>query len=748
MRFNHHSLYLLPLFLFACGTAGEQVSRDKPGSSGNPTGGSNSSVTPNGGSSPNGNNGGSTPNGGGPSVTQPVDSSGIIVDDPGTILGGGGGTPAPGCGNGELTDDEACDDGNVEGGDGCAATCLSVDPGFSCVVPGEPCRAIAVCGDGVVADSEQCDDKNVADGDGCSNRCRVEFGKKCEGAPSVCSDTTCGDGNKEGAESCDDGNTNPFDGCSSICLREPDCSGGTCVSECGDGLLLGDNEGCDDGNTTDGDGCSHDCQPEQGFTCSQEATCEKIDGECVLRVPAIFRDFSSDHPDFEISCDGLTTGITETDLDDEGRPVLKDGSDACIKDANSFSQWFRDGDYNVRVNGNLVLFDNGDGGYVNRYGADGEKFVATVRSEDEMQVNGTCEAGCTERTRNGLQCDNVCRPENDAVRQRTQQLTQAEDELARAETELATAQAELDAALEEVEPNEATVTALEATLATREAAVETRQTAVDTITADIADLEVEADACNGDCQAEFDAETATCVDDCGPCAFPNEDKNCTGSTTVEFDGNPLFFPVDSVMGETRDEGAAKVPEEYGYNGWPNESEVFGGNPMHNFYFTSEVQYWFRYDADTDAKLDFTGDDDVWVFINGKLAVDLGGAHVPENGTVTINAMSAARFGLTAGNVYKITVFQVERKKYGSSFKLTLSGFEATPSDCSAICGDGVLSFGEECDDGVNDGGYGECASNCRLAEYCGNGIVEADEDCDNGPGGGPGCPSCRILRVL
>src|SRR5690606_16022147 len=103
--------------------------------------------------------------------------------------------------------------------------------------------------------------------------------------------------------------------------------------------------------------------------------------------------------------------------------------------------------------------------------------------------------------------------------------------------------------------------------------------------------------------------------------------------------------------------------------------------------------------------------------------DLGGVHAPASGTVAIDAAAGSvnavvsdglaggvevasestteDFGLVAGNVYEITIFHAERRLNGSSFKLTLAGFDATPSECTAICGDGVLSFGEECDDGTN-----------------------------------------------
>lgn len=54
---------------------------------------------------------------------------------------------------------------------------------------------------------------------------------------------------------------------------------------------------------------------------------------------------------------------------------------------------------------------------------------------------------------------------------------------------------------------------------------------------------------------------------------------------------------------------------------------------------------------------------------------------------------------------------------------------------SAYCGDGRVDSlaGEECDDGKNDGGYGECAADCHLGPRCGDGVVQADagEECDD-----------------
>jgi cysteine-rich repeat protein len=470
----------------------------------------------------------------------------------GLVIGTGGsgaGTATLGCGNGELTPDEACDDGNLVDDDGCAATCLQTNPGFSCVNPGEPCREIARCGDGIVAASERCDDGNLVAGDGCSDRCKIELGKKCEGAPSVCTDAECGNGVVEGAESCDDGNDAPFDGCSSICLREPDCSGESCTSDCGDGLVI--NEDCDDGNAVDGDGCSSVCMKEQGFNCTQMPQCEMLNGGCVLRVPAIFRDFSDSEFDFgqkvhpDMTCgipegQPIVPGIARDRLDAEGRPVLGTApANACIESAESFARWFRDGDGSVRVVGEILMWDNGEGGYVNRFGPNGEQLSRTVAPAmgqgQEQQVPGatsmaTCDAGCTQRVRSSLQCDNVCRPQHDMVRSQGDVLRQRQDQLAQQEMQLAARQAEAN-------PDANAIAMIEAQIATL-------QMEIADLTAEVEALTAAATMCDTDCQTNFDGQVGACVADCKPCSF-DPAQWCTGGTLVVFDGTPVFFPVDS-----------------------------------------------------------------------------------------------------------------------------------------------------------------------------------------------------------
>ena len=122
----------------------------------------------------------------------------------------------PGCGDGVISTDEACDDGDTAAGDGCSPTC-AIEPGFTCT--GAPSACKTTCGDGVAAGTETCDDGANLAGDGCSPQCAFE--------------ATCGNHQIEPGESCDDGGTTSGDGCSATCQIEPG-------STCGDAVNLGD----------------------------------------------------------------------------------------------------------------------------------------------------------------------------------------------------------------------------------------------------------------------------------------------------------------------------------------------------------------------------------------------------------------------------------------------------------------------------------------------------------------------------
>ncbi len=163
------------------------------------------------------------------------------------------------CGDGWLSSEEQCDDGNTLNGDCCSATC-TFEPA------GSPCP------DGLF-----CDGYETCDGSG---GCQLSAGNPCLAFPgTVCNETTdtcdpsqvCGNGALEGSEQCDDGNTVNADCCSATCIFE--AFGSPCGNQ--------DTTACTDPDSCTGDGyCSPRNQPAgtQCITDGNMCTDDECDG--------------------------------------------------------------------------------------------------------------------------------------------------------------------------------------------------------------------------------------------------------------------------------------------------------------------------------------------------------------------------------------------------------------------------------------------------------------------------------------
>jgi fibro-slime domain-containing protein len=111
--------------------------------------------------------------------------------------------------------------------------------------------------------------------------------------------------------------------------------------------------------------------------------------------------------------------------------------------------------------------------------------------------------------------------------------------------------------------------------------------------------------------------------------------------------------------------------------FPLDGQGFGNEGQkHNFGFTTEIHTAFEYKGG--ETFSFVGDDDVWVFIDNKLVIDLGGRHGQMDKSVAIDSL-----GLTKGQAYDLAVFHAERHTSESNFQIqTTLSF----TDCGQVNG--------------------------------------------------------------
>ena len=492
----------------------------------------------------------------------------------------------------------------------------------------------------------------------------------------------CGDGITSGAEACDDGNTVSGDGCSSTCHLEIGfkCAtpGSPCTrTTCGDGKKEG-TEGCDDGNTVPFDGCSEDCQIEP--VCTSGAGCSSICGDGIIMGSEQCDDGNQASGDGCSSTCQIELGWTcsQPALGEKMRVPVIHRDFKFSKDVTNGNDFERgvSGSYNPTtgmVNASL----DAKGKPVLSSTAPSTAHVSSAASFATWytDLSGTNHATASKLTLwNDGKGNYVNRY---GVNGEQWNITTPANWCGSVGLELLDANGNPIPCTYKYQVSDAGLVLSDAGLAPTPT----------------------------DCQ-KLEAQGYTRL--AGSCKVDSTGTYYKAQYIVaKVDGNPLYFPIDgdSFTPASELSGAQISPYYDAGKTWPFDVDDSGNKILHNFSFTSEVRYWFPYDKSKSYTLDFVGGDDVWVFINGKLAVDLGGVHTPVDGSIVIDAngngnttvtafdaqgvattptKSTAALGLQDGKVYEIAVFYAQRQTTGAALKLTLPLFNTAPSNCQPM----------------------------------------------------------------
>jgi len=95
----------------------------------------------------------------------------------------------------------------------------------------------------------------------------------------------------------------------------------------------------------------------------------------------------------------------------------------------------------------------------------------------------------------------------------------------------------------------------------------------------------------------------------------------------------------------------------------------GDSAAHNFSYTMQV-HWTSTITSNAQGISITGDDDIWLFVNNRLVIDLGGVHGALTGSVTFTVPQMIGLGISLNQPVPFDLFRVQRHTCASTFTLT------------------------------------------------------------------------------
>ena len=160
------------------------------------------------------------------------------------------------------------------------------------------------------------------------------------------------------------------------------------------------------------------------------------------------------------------------------------------------------------------------------------------------------------------------------------------------------------------------------------------------------------------------------------------------------------------------------------NSWISKAPEAGRNQ--HFCFESHAKFTYK----PGLRFTFRGSDDLWVYVAGKLAVDLGGTHIPAPAYVDLDNFEGINGALVVGDEYDIDIFYCDRRTPSNSLRIKTNAvmmqktsIDVKASKNSKNPAETVYSI---C---YTKSGDGSCAAalsgNGSNETYCGSEIINA-----------------------